>query len=52
MPTLTCSCCGHAYELNVSSLISTHRTSEGTVGYARCPSGHLAVVQLQLTPVI
>lgn len=39
-----CTHCGRDYLVGTRSLVSFHNTSDGPVGYVRCPEGHLSVV--------
>lgn len=39
-----CRTCGSPYSVSPANLISRHSTSDGSVGYARCPHGHVDLV--------
>jgi hypothetical protein len=45
MNTITCHVCQVDVLVDNASTVSSHRTSEGTIGYIRCPLGHLSVVR-------
>ena len=45
MHTITCHHCHTDVLVDSASTVSLHRTSEGTIGYVRCPLGHLSVVR-------
>jgi hypothetical protein len=51
MNTITCHHCHVDVLVDSASTVSLHRTSEGTVGYVRCPLGHLNVVRFHQTRV-
>lgn len=44
MFNLSCRTCAQPFDVGPSSLASLHHTTDGLVGYARCPRGHLNVV--------
>jgi hypothetical protein len=44
MHTITCRHCQIDVLVDNDSTVSMHRTSDGTIGYVRCPLGHLSVV--------
>lgn len=41
---LHCRTCDLAFVAGPSSFASLHHTTDGLIGYARCPNGHLNVV--------
>lgn len=45
MHTITCRHCHLDVLVDSASTVSMHRTSEGTIGYVRCPLGHLSVIR-------
>jgi hypothetical protein len=44
MADLSCRMCAQPFPADPSSLVSLHPTTEGLVGYARCPTGHVNLV--------
>jgi hypothetical protein len=44
MTHLSCRTCAQPFPADASSLVSLHHTTDGLVGYARCPTGHVNVV--------
>lgn len=47
MTQLRCHRCHQVFAVERHHLASLHHTSDGLVGYVRCPEGHLSVVALQ-----
>lgn len=46
MFNLHCRTCDQAFVAGPSSFASLHHTTDGLIGYARCPTGHVNVVNL------
>jgi hypothetical protein len=44
MTHLSCRTCAQLFPADASSLVSLHHTTDGLVGYARCPTGHVNLV--------
>jgi hypothetical protein len=43
---LYCVSCDVSFPVETRSLVALHHTSDGPVGYLRCPTGHLDAVRL------
>jgi hypothetical protein len=43
---LYCVSCDVSFPVEARSLVALHNTSDGPVGYLRCPTGHLDAVRL------
>lgn len=44
---LRCQACDAVYLVGARSLVSLQHTTEGPVGYLRCPRGHVTVVEFR-----
>ncbi|MBW3611977.1 MAG: hypothetical protein KY438_10710 [Actinobacteria bacterium] len=44
MLNLHCRTCDQAFVAGPASFASLHHTTDGLIGYARCPTGHVNVV--------